>query len=188
MFIFSLLLFIGSLGWLIFEPGWEPSLFVLSSLSAVIVSENHVKSYLKTKYQHYFVKKIVISEGNIIAENDELMKIIRPLCLGDDIDFTVINMEDDALEKHATKKVEDENQKYYLLAQVDRRKEKLSLCCDGIKKIADLYRKGFIRCEVDRLPIIVRRYVSVIYTPMPNNSSFSETQKEKAFDIYPPVA
>ncbi|MDA1379588.1 hypothetical protein PCI56_06535 [Plesiomonas shigelloides subsp. oncorhynchi] len=124
MFIFSLLIFFGSLGWLIFEPGWEPSLFALSSLSAVVVSDNHVKSYIKKKYQDYAAKKIVISEGKVVTEDNELMKIIRPLCLGNDIDITVINMQDDVLEKHARKKVDDENQKYYLLAQVDRRKKK----------------------------------------------------------------
>lgn len=159
-------------------------MFALSSLSAVVVSDNHVKSYIKKKYQDYAAKKIVISEGKVVTEDNELMKIIRPLCLGNDIDITVINMQDDVLEKHARKKVDDENQKYYLLAQVDRRKKKIALCHDGIRKISELYRKGFIRCEVDRLPIIVKRYVSIIYPTMPNESSFTDKQQEKAFDIY----
>ena len=97
MFIFSILLFIGSIGWILFEPGWEPSLFALSSLSAVVFSESHVKNYIKEKYQSYKAKKIVISEGSIIASDEELLKILRPLCLGDSMDIEVRNLEDDGV-------------------------------------------------------------------------------------------
>lgn len=167
-----------------FEPGWEPSLFALSSLSAVVVSESHVNSYIKRKYLSFKSKKIVVSDGNIIASDEELLKILRPLCLGDSMGVEVRNLEDDALENHARKKVKDENERYYLLAQVDRRKNKLILCREGIKKIADLYRHGLIRCSIEKLPNTVRRYVSVIYPPLPNSPRFLEKHKEKAFDIY----
>jgi hypothetical protein len=169
---------------MLFEPGWEPSLFALSSASAVVFSESYVKNYIKEKYQSYKSNKIIISEGEIIADDEELMKFLRPLCLGEDVSIDVRNLEDDILENHARKKVKDENERYYLLAQVDRRKKKLDLCSEGIKKIAELYRQGFIRCRIDNLPNVVRRYVSVIYPPLPNSSGFLERHKETAFDVY----
>ncbi len=184
MFIFSTLIFIGSLGWLFFEPGWEPGLFVLSSISGVIFSESHAKERIKNKYKTYKAKKISISEGIIITKDEELMKIFRPLCLGENFDIKFKNQEDDKLEAYAKNKVKDENQKYYLLAQVERRKKKLELCEEGFRKIAYLYRKGFIRCEIERLPKIARRYVSIVYPSAPNSKSHLERQKEIAFDVY----
>lgn len=169
---------------MVFEPGWEPSLFALSSFSAVVFSESHVKNYIKEKYQSYKSKKVVISEGDLTATDEELMSIIRPLCLGDDVVIEIKNLEDDALEHHAKKKVKNENERYYLLAQVDRRKKNIALCEEGIKKIADLYRRGFIRCGIESLPNIVRRYVSIIYPQLSDSPKFLKKHKEKAFDIY----
>jgi len=126
----------------------------------------------------------MICEDNLITNDEELMKILRPLCLGNEIGIEIRNIEDEALENHAKKKVKDENERYYLLAQVNRRKKKLDLCKKGIKKIVELYRKGFIRCRINDLPNIVRRYVSVVYPPLPNSPRFLEKHKEKAFDIY----
>lgn len=184
MFILSLLILIGSIGWLLFEPGWEPSLFALSSFSAVVYSEGHLREHLKRKIKSYKSKKILISEGNIIADDEELMKLMRPLCLGKKVSFEVINLEDDALEKNARKMVKDENEKYYKLAQINRHKKKLNLCSEGIKKIADLYRQGFINCDIGSLPNIVRRYVSIIYRPLSSSSLLLDKSKEVAFDIY----
>jgi hypothetical protein len=181
LFIFTLLIFIGSIGWLVFEPGWEPALFALSSFSAVILTG---KSFIKEQYKKFTAYKIPVSDGAIALDDDALLKILRPLCLGEKVGVEVINLQVNALEKHARKKVKDENKQYYLLSQVDRSKKKLELADAGIKQITTLYRKGFINCAIEKLPLIVRRYVSVIYPPIPGSPLFLEKQGEKAFDIY----
>jgi hypothetical protein len=180
------LIFLGSIGLLFFEPGWEPSLFALSSFSATIFSENHIRDHIKQRLRHFKAQNIKVSEGFIKTSDKELMKIFRQLCLDQNLDIKVINLDDDALEKFAKKKVNDEDRKYHLLAQVKRFKKKIDLCEQGIRKIAELYEKRLIRCNIDLLPIIARRYVSIVYPPMfdIDNSSFIERQKEIGFDIY----
>lgn len=184
MFIFSLFIFIGSLGWLYCEPGWEPGLFALSSFSVVIFSENHVRDFIKRKLRNFKSLNIPISNGEILVNDEKLMAVLRPLCLGVNLEINITNLEDDALEKHANKKVLDENEKYYLLAQIDRRKERIRLSSEGIMQITMLYRKGFIRCGIEMLPSIVRRYINIVYPPTPNSPSFIERHREQAFDLY----
>jgi hypothetical protein len=182
LFIFSLLIFVGSLGWVYSEPNWEPILFAFSSFSVVVFSESHIKSFIASKYHSYKAYKIVISDGKILSSDQSLMEIIRPLCLGENLEIKFTNLDDDSLVQHAKKKVEDENQKYYLLAQVDRRRKKLALSSEGLKKITFLYRKGLIRCEVEKLPSIIRGYISFLYPPL--TTSPDVQYRKRPFDIY----
>lgn len=184
MFVFTILIFIGSLFWVYFEPGWEPGLFALSSFSGVVLTESHVNQFIKEKYRSFRACKLKISNSEIVSDDEALMKIIRPLCLGENLELVFRNVQDDALEKHAKKKIADENQRFYLLSQVEKRKKKLKLARVGVEKIAALYRKGFLRCEIQHLPAVIRRYISIVDPPMPNTPLSLQQQREKVFDIY----
>lgn len=182
MFIISLLIFLGGLCWFYFEPGWEPGLFILSSFSVVIFSESHVKKFIKEKYMRLKSHNIKISKGEVLLSDEQLMRIIRPLCLGEDVKFFISNLEGDSLEKYAKRKVKNEDEKYHLLAQVNRGKNTVILCMEGIKLIALLYKKELIRCNVGMLSSIARNYIFLVYSL--SHSGYRRDCMEYTFDVY----
>ena len=184
MFVFSLVIFVASLVWLAYEPGFEPGITAISSFAAMLFTESHIRNFCSKKYLEFRAKKLIISNGEILLNDNELMNIMRQLSLGKEVDFRVSNQEDRELETHAKKKVNDKNEQYNLLSYIDRRKKKLALSKHGIEKIAALFRKGFIQCEINDLPAIVRRFVSIVYPPTIDSVKLNSQNKEKSFDIY----
>ena len=182
LILISLIVFLGSLGWLYYEPGWEPSLFMLTSFSGLVFSESRIKSIVRGKFRDRLAKKISVSGGLVVTCDKELMKLIRPLCLGENLLFRFVNEDDIELERHAKKKVNDDNTKHHLLIRVQRRKVKLDLCEQGLRKIAELYREGHMQCGIDNLPSIVRKFVSIIYSSAVKSSP--EKRSERPFDVY----
>ncbi|WFS17198.1 hypothetical protein P9K38_17295 [Pseudomonas sp. 905_Psudmo1] len=185
MFWFTLIIFIGSLGWLFSSPDWEPALFSVSSLAALLAQEPHGKSLIKRLISKIKSKKITIKgRGNITNSDEELLDIIRRKSPGQVSEAIIIDMSANELKKYAERKAKDDNEKYYLLAQAKRMNEKLPLVAAGLDTLAEKYSKGFFRVGVDSLPGIFREYVNLIYPPLPIDNRFIPYNKSTNFDIY----
>lgn len=182
MFVFYVIIFLGSLGWLYSDPDWEPAIASISSLAAVVFSESHVKLYLSEKIKSLRAKTIPIENGAVVISDSELLDIVRPLCLGEDKSYKFEDRDAESLEKHARKNVNDKNQKFYVLSQVNRSKAKLELVNYGLEKIVYLYNKRLLNVAIDCVPAIIRNFVSIVYSSSTGHPNFPE--KTKPFDVY----
>lgn len=182
MFVFSIIIFLGSLGWLYSDPDWEPAIVAISSLAAVIFNESHVKVYFSEKIRTLRAKKIPIENGAIAISDAELLDIVRPLCLGENKSYKFEDRDAERLEKHARKNVKDKNQIFYVLSQVKRSNSKLELIESGLEKIVYLYDNRFLNVAIDYVPKIIKNFVNIVYSSSTGKPNFS--QKTKPFDIY----
>lgn len=185
MIWFTLIIFIGSLGWLISSPDWEPTLFAISSCAALLAQEPHGKSLIKILARKIKSKKITLKDrGDIITSDEDLLEIIKNKSLGKSTEITFIDASADALKKYANKKAKDESEKYYLLAQVKRMNEKLQLVESGLNVLTEKYSMGFFRTSINSLPEIFREYVRLLYPPLPDDERFMAYHSSTHFDIY----
>ena len=182
MFAFSLIIFLGSLGWIYFEPGWEPTLFSISTLAALVLNESHVKRYFSEKVRGWKTKKIPIENGSIVVSDEDILDIVRPLCLGKDLLYVFEDKGAKELAEHARKYLSDKNEKFYAFAQVHRSSSEIDLVNSGFKIIVYLYKKGIINVAIDRIPEIFKNYVKLVYSSSTGHPNYSE--RSKPFDIY----
>jgi len=182
LFVFSIIIFLGSLGWLYSDPDWEPAIVAISSLASVIFNESHVKLYFSEKIRTLRAKKIPIENGTITISDAELLDIVRPLCLGENKSYKFEDRDYKRLEKYARKSIKDKNQKFYVLSQVNSSNSKLGLIDSGLEKIVYLYNKRFLNVTIDCVPKIIKNFVNIVYSSPTGHPSFS--QKTKPFDVY----
>ncbi|MBB1307753.1 hypothetical protein [Pseudoalteromonas sp. SR43-5] len=184
MFIFTVIIFIGSLGWVYFEPGWEPSLFSIASFAAVVSSENHVKRWIKNKINDFRAKKITIENGLISDSDEDILKIIRPLCLGENVLFTCTNVDAFKFKKDSMTQFDSDEIRFYKKSKSDSLLAKSKLVESAVVIISELYKSHLINMEISDLPKVIRNFVKITYPNSNGKPSFFINGKTTSFDIY----
>jgi len=158
----ALIIFIGAIGWSYADPDWEPFLFLISSLGVLLSQESHFKNTLESLLPKKNKRTILIKEdGSISYCKSSCIEIITPMILGEIINLSVISKEAESLRTYAQKE-EDPNKKFHLKNRANILDKSMNLIKDGIFKIAELHKNGFIICRLQDLPIIVESFISLI--------------------------
>ncbi|MDC9515411.1 hypothetical protein PSH47_19905 [Pseudoalteromonas sp. CST5] len=184
MFIFTVIIFIGSLGWVFFEPGWEPSLFSIASFSAMISFKNHVRKCIKNKINAFRSKKIFIENGLISDTDEKILEIIRPLCLGENVLFKCTNLDALRFKKDSMNQSDNDDVRFYKKSKSDNLIAKSKLVESAIVIISDLYKSHLICIEMSDIPQVIRNFVKITYPNSNGKPSFSIDGETTSFDIY----
>ncbi len=168
MLWFSWILFLGSLGWLYSQPDWEPALFSISMLGALIYSDKKAKaapfSLLKTWFLKGKQEVIVISAVNTIdLDNESLTKLISNSILESRGSVKFKHEGVSELRNYANKKEKDINTKHSILERAQTIEKRLSIVAEGYAKLIWLIQKKYISCQANEYPKLLKKLVQLVY-------------------------
>ena len=184
MFIFTIIIFIGSLGWAYFEPGWEPILFSIASLATMLSSNSSVIGYIKNKLEHFRAKKITIESGLISDSDEHILKIIKALCLGEDCLIKCIDVDALKLKKDSMKHTISDEERFYKKSKSDNFLVKSKLVESAFFILSELQKSHLVNVEISNLPKVLRNIVKITYPKTNGRPSYFIEGKTALFDIY----